>query len=805
MSTYSDITTIEYLYNEDEISGKSYLFCVDNEIDTLLDIKKYIAELNECENVADDLLRLVDIIPNSQAVEDSFSMQEVYITNCIERYNCAIKECSVRTLNCLKDIKHTQNYPSVDFFKFLLDDGLFERMKHVRRAGQKTFEEIYQIAQFIRSNNCHELLNSYTKEPETHTIKSLSLDDEPLIRCLWPVVQESKNKYSVRCQNVIDRIFNEMDNSLIRLYNYFNSAEFDVFNVKNVGRKTIQELSDFVAILVNMIDSHIKNEGANSREYIIEAQLRTIVGLSNSHVDIIINSMTLLKRVPLFLLIDCLFKQDERNFTIISTCTRVYNGSKVNVDNAVDSLLLTRERIRQLRNKIFSDTLSSVDLWKQNFDFSYYKQYCETSCNKGDIYKEENVDFSDDFIDVVLSVLFKSDYTLIGDVQGAIMSFYDRNEALFIVPNNLENIYDFEKFLADIISRVNEKVYEDYLLDINHHMLSYFKNSIRFDFIEDIMGYIRLMLYEKFQLVIEDGGVCFTKNANRTIPELVEDILESNGNIMSLDEIYEVFNENHPNLTKNKDTLRSNIGRSERIMPISRSGNYALKEWEAKGIKTGTIRDLVYEYLQGFKTPQQLEDIESFVRQYRPSTDANSIYNNISLDTRGLFELLAINDRRYIAISSHEYGEEFVDIKDSKRGVKRRTFQESIDALYCFVLANNRFPFTSSSSDEEMRLGRFLGIIRSKRDNHNLTEEEVDILKVFEETHGNKEISNDQYKWNLRYEELEDYVISHNRLPASKDQPSLYTWLNKQKRHISNGQLRDSDANKIRNLLELVT
>lgn len=803
MNEHFDIKTIENLYNEEEISGKSYLFCVDNDIDTLQDLKEYIVGLDKSVNVAGDLLMLIGTNQDLQIVEDSSNVQEIDLVKYVDLYNIAIKKCSVRTVNCLEDIKRIQRYPSINFFNFILMDRLYERIKYVKRAGQKTFEEIDEIAQFIKLNKCQALPTS-TSEAGVIFVKSINLNDEHLVSSLWPVIHESKNKYSVRCKNAIELTFNEHNHSVVSLYNYFNSAECDVSQIKNVGKKTVQELNDFASIFIETVDNHIENGAENSHEHIICAKLRTVVGLNTNSVEIIRNSLTRHNRVPLFKLIDCVLKQDERDFMIISKCTRVYNGVEINVDITSSELGLTRERIRQLRNKIFADIMDSTNLWMQHFDFLYYAQYCMATCNRGNIYKDEDVDFSDDFIDVVLSELFKSDYTLIGDIQGSIMSFYDRNEALFIIPNNFVDVFNFEKLLVDIIDRVNEKVYEDYQLDINHHMLNYFVNSIRFDLIEDIMEYIRLMLYEKFQLVIEDDKVSFVKNANKTIPELVEDILEVNGNIMPLDDIYEVFSVKYPNMTKNKDTLRSNIGRSGRIVSISRSSNYALKEWEAKGIKTGTIRDLVYEFLQDFTTPQYLEDIEVYVRQHRPNTDACSIYNNISLDTRGLFELLVADDKRYIAINSHEYGDEFIHIKDTKRGVKRRTFQESIDSLYRFVLANDRLPFTSSPSDEEMRLGRFLGIARTKRLSCNLTVEEVDILNQFEEAHIDKEVSSDQYKWNLRYKELESYIILYKRLPTSKYEPALYTWLNKQKVNILKGQLKDNDTAKIHNLIELV-
>ncbi len=1014
MEEYSDIKTIEDLYNEEEISGKSYLFCVDNDIDTLQDLRKFIAEASSCENIPDDLIDFKsnvasdNKINNIDADETVISTGDTKIDKYYNIYTLSKARCSVRTQNCLKQIELKWGYPSAEYFEFILSNDLMSKIKYIRGAGNKVYDEIKNIVGLLNADknrtqiSINDYINVYKISKSSYSIltkrlldnverrykfpttdffnklintniktllretnadkhwtcrrqminiveklKKIQTEDitsdlsimsptvvfeqsannklrvkkEGIIKELWPRFVDLQQNLSVRCSNVIDKLLSEQNDSLVGLYNYFVSPNFSCKNIKGIGKKSVaelmtfridflsmasdcinisaqekdvtsdlslsvmgasypiannnvtgelsdenaniqnelwpiliglkqnlsvrcsnvieklinehnnsllelynyfvssnfsskdiigigeksgQELINFRREFISIVNDCIYNEGVNIAETVKIAKLENIVCLGSIDIALINTLANTLNRTPLFKLIDCVIKQDERAYTIISNCSRVYNGSKVNVDIVCDTLELTRERVRQLRFKIFYELIGKIGSWAQYFDFSHYKQYCTASWNKNNIFIDEGVDFSDDFIDVVSSVIFKDDYILVGDVQESMLSFYDRKEALFVVPSKLYSIFNFKEFLIDINQRIAEKTYEDYQLDLNHHVLNYFNDVIRFDFVDDIMEYIRLILFEKFQLVVDNGKITLKKNANKSIPEYIENILEENGAIMSLDEIYDEFERKYPGLTKSREALRGSIMRSNRVNAISRSGKYALKEWNSKGVKTGTIKDIIYDYLLGFSTPQSLESIEKYVIQHRPNTDANSIYNNLLLDNRGIFELLAFDDDRFVAISIHEYGDEYINIRENQQSTSRRTFQESMDALYSFVLENQRFPFTSAPSADEMRLGRFLSIVRAKRSNGKLTKKEESILNSFEIDNIDKEISNDQYKWNLRYKELENHIVTYNRLPSSRHEPSLYAWLSKQKGNTNKGLLRNEDAERIKTLLELV-
>lgn len=810
MTEYSDIKTIEELYSEDEISGKSYLFCVDNSLDTLQDLRRFIAESLECENIPEDLLVFDNtVLAEHSSTEISIDTNSHLITeetvsleNLQKLYELAIQDCSVRTKNCLDRVQSEYGYPSDDFFNYLLKPGLSLRIVKVKNAGKKTVEEVEVIVEYIKNNIKCDLASCLSNDEKNNEPIELGIEKEELISELWPVLIGLKQNLSVRCCNIIDKLINEHNSSLVCLYNYFSSPKFSCKDIRGIGKKSGEELLDFRKSLLSLINDYLQNGRENVAELIQKSKYEEVMGLGESDIELINNLSNALNRTPLFRIIDCIIKQEERSAIIISKSTRIYNNVIVNIDFACDELGLTRERVRQLRNKIFSELIDKITTWTQHYDFSHYIQYCTASWDKNDIFKEEGVDFSDDFIDIVSSILFKDNYTLVGDMQECMMSFYDRKEALFIVPNDFTNIFDFDKFLVDINQRVSEKIYEDYQLDVNHHILNYFKDTIRFDLVDDIMEYIRLMLFEKYQLALNDGNISFKKNANKKISEYIEDILETKGQIMSLDEIYEEFENKYPGLTKSKESLRGGIANSDRIVPISRSSNYALKEW--KHVKSGTIKDIVYEYLLDFTTPQLLEDIEDYVQKHRPNTDANSIYNNLTLDKRGLFTILMANEQRYVAISSHEYGDEFEDVRNNSNYVTRRTFQESIDLLYGFVVTNNRFPFNTSKDEEEERLARFLGICRMRYKKGELPEEEKIILSEFDKVHGEKEISKNQYDWNAKYEELENYILENCKLPSVAGEPILYGWLSRQRKSISDGKLRHEDSTKLQQLLELL-
>lgn len=250
MEEYSDIKTIEDLYNEEEISGKSYLFCVDNDIDTLQDLRKFIAEASSCENIPDDLRTFATPISielchsgdgnvDLQNDKESFSIDNFILQKYEDIYTSEIKEYSVRAQNCIARIASEYNYPSDEFFNYLLAPGLETRLLSIRNSGKKTIKEICDMVECIKEGlDNHNLYPAATID----AYSQLKFEQGESLSDILFIIDPMKTKYSVRCQNVINKIISDNNNSIVRLYNYFRSTEYSPNKIRNIGKKTSVEL-----------------------------------------------------------------------------------------------------------------------------------------------------------------------------------------------------------------------------------------------------------------------------------------------------------------------------------------------------------------------------------------------------------------------------------------------------------------------------------------------------------------------------------------------------------------------------------
>jgi hypothetical protein len=76
----------------------------------------------------------------------------------------------------------------------------------------------------------------------------------------------------------------------------------------------------------------------------------------------------------------------------------------------------------------------------------------------------------------------------------------------------------------------------------------------------------------------------------------------------------------------------------EKFIYFGRTSTYGLRIWEdqKEGIKGGTIKNLVEEYLDSQDGPRRITDILNYVNQYRKTNEKNVI-TNLKIDNTGKF------------------------------------------------------------------------------------------------------------------------------------------------------------------------
>jgi hypothetical protein len=207
----------------------------------------------------------------------------------------------------------------------------------------------------------------------------------------------------------------------------------------------------------------------------------------------------------------------------------------------------------------------------------------------------------------------------------------------FLITNDIMSLFDFKAFANSLESKLQEKRSDDEFLNFEGYIFPFVYNfsSERFDRIRKVAETI---VENGYNLSISfDGNIVFPKNTNKNLPELLFEVLQRLGKPSHLNEILFELQILYPERQFNEGSVRSNILRVPDVICFGRSSTYGLKQWEEeKGIRGGTIREIVEEFLQKFDEPKHILAIEEYVLKFRDTNEKN-IITNLKLDTDGRF------------------------------------------------------------------------------------------------------------------------------------------------------------------------
>jgi predicted Zn-ribbon and HTH transcriptional regulator len=139
------------------------------------------------------------------------------------------------------------------------------------------------------------------------------------------------------------------------------------------------------------------------------------------------------------------------------------------------------------------------------------------------------------------------------------------------------------------------------------------------------------------------------RNTMKKISEYIIEVMEQYKRPMTLEEICAALRTMDIRVPQNIESLRSSILSIDEVTAIGKTSTYALKKWD--NVKTGTIKQLVYNYLKQFDDPVHISRISDFVNQYRKTNNKN-ILSNLKLDKTDSFIFFR---KGYVGLSEKDY------------------------------------------------------------------------------------------------------------------------------------------------------
>jgi hypothetical protein len=610
------------------------------------------------------------------------------------------------------------------------------------------------------------------------------------------------NKLNVRSKNAISGILdgNFKVNNFSK--NIFLSFTFDVKNLPNVGAKSIPELQiyisltyDFVLEVSKLVDE--KDLKVLNNQLLLEHTFPTLQVPAE-----VLGSQSIFSIINFLLDHDALF--DKTQTTIVKNVFNLYRNQKpLPFEEVAVKVNLTRERVRQIKVACLDQFFGQLTVIQSFNDDLYQNYFIDINSNLIEV-DSDTVDiinntsktiFTKEFIIYTLYVYLSDSFSLIGNIEDVLQpkGFNARKRHnwnnFYLVKKKIAAEIDFEALVNDIDDRIHERIDESYSFNFRSYLSKFLlKNNI--EILDLVFPIAENVVYDEFELHLNvDDDITFERSTKKQVHEYAFEALEELGNPSKIDLILEKVLSLHPNYNTDAASLRAAMARKNGFVPIGRKSVFGLKKWENElaNFKGGTIRTITEEFLLSFDEPQHKNAIEDYVKQFRPKTNANSIYNNLYVDESNTF---LFYEKCYIGLKSKKYSEHF-KLLSKTRAPTKHTWEESLEVLQKFMKAENRLPYSSGCPESEEKLYRWFNIQKQKSYKGKLEIERCKFILEIDEKYshaGGKRKS----KSVDSYEELISFVKTNSRLPSANKsgERNLYKFFYKQRKLFDKNKLQ---------------
>ena len=569
------------------------------------------------------------------------------------------EDISVRSLNVCKYNDLNQLSEILDFY---YKNNSFGKL---RNCGQKSNDEL--IALCLKYKDYDSSITLETKSSENQISEKLTDFTNKQLEVVSIYIDISIKKLSKRSKNSLIIFLNgnfQIQNLCVRI---LDNKNFNFYDIKNVGTKSVEELKGFFDSIILFIDRvdllKNKTEINNLRVKLYIENIFSIYTIPNE----VIESQSIFKIVDFLLNNDTIFQSKEK--VIFQNALKIFNNQNtLTFDEISASINITGERVRQIKNQILDilfEKLKFIKTIEDDLDFKYgigldqNLIYIDANLNKR-INELNSTNFSVEFNSFLIYVYFSSDFDLVGEIEDVLHSnnFKSKNrynwKGFYLVKKLFVEVFDFNKFADDVDKRINARIEKTYSFSFKSYLLDFAINN-EIPQLTILKSIAEKIINQEFNLKLDiNEDLIFNRNTFKHVSEYAIEALEKLGLPSKIEDIFILIENRESDVTKNQEALRGSLQRSQEIIYFGRSSTYGLKKWEIEkeGIKGGTIKDIILEFLQDKREPIHILEILSEVHKYRAKTSVKSILANLNLDPYNQFVIftqsfIGINGRLY--------------------------------------------------------------------------------------------------------------------------------------------------------------
>lgn len=663
---------------------------------------------------------------------------------------------SVRAMNACRTggIKTLENILNIDKAEFL----------KVRNCGRKTIAEVDVIRERFSSLKSEvipdevvesfELDEAQTKYEHLHPSISVNLKS-------W--IEWRFSKLSVRAQNRFPKLSN-VSEAITAVY---SPEGIDILSVKNCGKKTSIEITAFLADFKQYFEESTKDIDITSGIPEIYSRDKEIAELGfvypfllSKECENIVNfnqqndgQFPYLYVAKLYIL-----RSDNPRISIYrdyygfnSSLTR-HTLSEIGENNN-----LTRERVRQLVARSIPLPKKLQDGVRQYLGPLISNVIAFDSLLWNKVQRENMLEESYTQTALLVSALIDTH---------TILQIDDDDKEYLVRKSIIENV-KVRNVLNSIIRVIELRRTTIEQLDILQYITSE-RRSYHKEVGQLCVIYANF-LKRKYAIEIDRNQFITMLPNTLDISIAIENILEQKGEPMSIDELFESFNQLHPaNAIDSIVKFKPYILRNKNIKPKGKTGIYVLKNW--KNHFAGTLTSYLEYILRSLEEPITLDDLVDFALEEFPNTNKKSVYSLIAMDKDARF---IVYEGEYIGLSDKPVLN--LDLKKRKI-IKRYTFDTRFADFKDFVITMKRLPI-QTGSDEEQSLARWM--INVLKSNVDSTEEQLLSLQDFLNEYKTVPQNGTEYNFKQMCNQIKVIVNQIFELPNATDHQSEYQWLRK--------------------------
>lgn len=566
--------------------------------------------------------------------------------------NISIRSVNICLNNGLKDLSAILDY-------FLVN----KTFQNLRNCGTKSNKELISL--------CKKYIYKNQIDKPLHQVKKLDVQILNFSRNQREIVNtyiELKiNNLTNRSRNAISQYLNK--NFKIKNIGQiiFNNNDFNYANIKNIGNNTASELKIMFDEIRDYIEKVAKIDDENEililrNRFYIE-RLFSITSIP----DEILSSKSIFTLIHFLIRKDAIFEKNEK--FIFEKTVKIYKNQLTNTRHEISKELnISVERVRQIQKNILKKLFDKLLLLK-NIDSDLYEKY-SLDINQHLIIIDDDfsnlinhknaTNFSAEFNALIVYSCISDQFNLVGHINDVLQSKFNKSSKLhnwsniYLISKNINDQFDFNNYTNDIYYRINDKIKESYNLNFKGYLNNFIRNKNN-DFLSFIIPVAERIINHEFDLFIDiNDNIVFKRNTFKQVFEYAIEALEKLGAPSNIEDIYRLIEVDYPEITKNQEALRGSLGRSPEIIYFGRSSTFGLKKWEIEkeGIKGGTIKDIIFEYLQDKTYPVHILELLSEVHKYRKKTNAKNIITNLKLDPQKQFMIF---NQSFIGLSDKIY------------------------------------------------------------------------------------------------------------------------------------------------------